>query len=120
MGEPRTIVAEFHKGLDKRMRLWQLTVIGPESDHVGRSWVGRTQYDVDWSRRYGYLFHQSGGGGDGSIPVSGIYFATDDAKVEERRCTLVGRKLKKLNRTRRLRRIPPSFDLAPGQDLLGW
>lgn len=126
--KPRAIVAEFHKSAGGRLTLWAVTTLEDE----GHDWRSRTQYDVEHSRKYGYLFHQSGGGGGEPINVSGIYFVSGGAKVKENPCDLVDardrppwkskrtRAIRKRNRTRQLRALPKAFDLEPGQDLLDW
>lgn len=115
----RATVAEFHKEANGRFTLFSLTVV-KEGDDRGRQYLVRETYDVDHSRRYGYLFEMSGCGGSHAVPVSGPYFATREIEVEEKPSTLVNRKARKRNRTRRLRAVPKAFDVAPGQDLLGW
>ena len=124
----RAIVAEFHKDPGGRLELFSLVSI----DKDGREYLWRTAYDVDRSRRYGYLFHESGAGGRGAVPVSGIYFASGDVSVKETPCQLVDarerspwrgkrtRAIRHRNRTRRLRALPKAFDLEPGWDLLDW
>lgn len=123
----RAIVAEFQKNASKRLMLFALTAIEDHGDYLYRK-----LYDVDWSRRFGYLFHQSGAGGVGPVEVSGIYFVSGDVKVRERPCQLVGHDdeppwrgrstkiVRARNRTRRLRRLPRSFEPEPGKDLLDW
>lgn len=117
----RATVAEFHKDGRGRLILFSLTVVKQETDRRdGREYLMRETYDVDHSRQYGYLFHMSGAGGSDPVPVSGPYFASGDVEVKETKSTLVNRKSRKLNRTRRLRAIPKAFSCEPGHDLLNW
>lgn len=115
----RAMVGQFFKEPSGHFRLFSLTVV-EEGEDRGRAYRMRKSYDVDYSRRYGYLFHMSGAGGSHAEPVDGPYFACGDLEVEERSSTLVNKKARDRNRTRRLRAIPKAFDLEPGQDLLGW
>jgi len=112
---PHSIVAEFHKDSGGRFELFSLTVIEDRGEYLSRS-----IYDVDHSRKYGYLFHQSGSGGAGPVPVSGIYFVRGNVDVKESPCTLINRVARKRNHTRKLRVLPKAFDLKPGWDLLDW
>jgi hypothetical protein len=128
----RAIVAEFHKDSGGRLTLFSLTAIQNKPAHDGGTYRSRDTYDVDHSRRYGYIFHQSGAGGGGPIPVSGIYLTSGDIAVEERPTSLVDGNdkspwrskktaaIRKRNRTRRLRAVPKAFDMEPGWDLLDW
>lgn len=125
----RGIVAQFYKEPGGRLALNSLTVIECKSDHVGgREYIARTEYDVDWSRSYGYLFHQSGGGGRPPIDVSGVYFTSGAVAIKENPATWCdgrGRErrtkaIRKRNRTRRLLNLPKAIDLRDGQDLFDW
>jgi hypothetical protein len=128
---PRAIVAQFHKTAGGRFELWSLTTITEEvaKDGSGGIWLSRDIYDVDWSRAYGYLYHQSGAGGSGPVPVDSIYFAKGDVQIEERPCTLLerskatgrwrAREIRARNKTRRLRKLPKAFRMESG-DLLDW
>lgn len=112
----RATVALFHKSLGGRFTLFSLTVIERKADYVSRD-----TYDVDLSRGHGfYLYHMSGAGGCGPIPVDGIYFTTGDVEVEEKASTLCNKKLRRVNATRRLRALPKAFADAPAGDLLEW
>ena len=133
-------VAEFYKDAGGKLTLYSLTSIGRGVDPNGREYTFRDYYDVEYSRRYGYLFHQSGAGGDGLVVVSGIYFASGKAAIKETPCKVVDsrdkppwrgkktRAIRALNRTRRLRKLPKSFTadtplsrgIKPGEDLLDW
>lgn len=129
----RAIVAEFHKTAGGRLSLWSLTSITEEAarDGSGKTYLMLRVYDVETSRKFGYIFHQSGGGGSSPVSVEGIYFTSGDVAVEERPCHLVdpkdkppwrGKKTKairKRNRTRRLRSLPKAFTSDSG-DLLDW
>ena len=130
----RQIVAEFHKSAGGRLSLWSVTTITekPLKDGSGETYLSRDIYDVEQSRQFGYIFHQSGGGGRGPVPVEGIYFATPGAEVEERPCQLVdardkppwrGKKTRAIrarNKTRRLRALPKAFAPPAGGDLMNW
>lgn len=129
----RRIVAEFHKVAGRPLRLFSLTVVTDETTNDGRRYVGRTTYDVDHSRKYGYVYQQSGfGGGDAPVRVSGIYFASPGVIVEESPTNLVHhadrppwrskktKAIRKINRTRRLRTLPKSFAVGASTDLLTW
>lgn len=98
--------------------------------HHGATYISRDYYDVETSRRYGYIFHMSGGGGAGRIAVDSPYFVSGTARIKEtpnRLCCWpidrTGRRTRatrKRNRTRRLTALPKYFDLLPGEDLLAW
>lgn len=117
----RSIVAEFYKDRRGGISLFSVTAV---EDHG--AYLSRTIYDVDHSKEWGYLFHQSGAGGGDVIPASGIYFVSGNVQVEERPTTVVdprGRRtkaLRKMNRTRRLLILPKEFAIEPGRDLLDW
>ncbi len=127
--KPRSVVAEFHKKSSDRLELFSLIVVEDRGDYLAR-----TTYDVDYSKQYGYIFHQSGGGGAGPVPISGIYFVGGaiNVKVKESPCQLVSRDdrppwrgkktriIRERNKTRRLRSLPNAFDMKPGWDLLDW
>jgi hypothetical protein len=129
---PRAIVAQFHKDSGGRLTMFSLTVIEHGTERDGREYLCRKTYDVDHSRAYGYLFHQSGGGGSLPVNVQGIYFASGDVEIEEKPTQLVDardkppwrgkktRAIRKRNRTRRLPRLPKAWTLEPGWDLLDW
>jgi hypothetical protein len=131
----RIIVAEFHKDSRGHLELFSLTAITESKDRGdGKTYVGKEFFDVDYSRRFGYLFHMSGGGGDplAKVEVRGIYWASPIAKIKEKPTQLVdgndsppwkGKKtlaIRKRNRTRRLPNLPQAFKLEPGWDLLNW
>lgn len=113
---PRPTVAEFYKEPNGRLRLFSLVVTNERNDR-GRPYTMRETYDVDWSKRYGYIFEQSGFGGDDAVTVTGPYFVRGAIPVKEQRAH---RRARKGNRTRRLRAVPRAFDLSGGQDLLEW
>lgn len=130
MGE-RSCVAQFIKGSGGRLELWSITYMEEKVSRDGAAYVSRDYYDVETSRRYGYIFDQSGGGGGNKpVVVDSPYFVTGDARVVERPNRLCcwpldetgrrTRKMRKRNRTRRLTNLPPYFDLEPGEDLLQW
>lgn len=131
-GSARQIVAEFHKSARGRLTLFALTTITEGVADDGRRYTMREQYDVDLSRRYGYIFDLTGVGGGPTVEVSGIYFASPGASVKEKPCQLVSaddrppwrskktKTIRERNRTRRLRSLPRSFALERGWDLLTW
>lgn len=128
----RQIIAEFHKSAGRRLELFSLTTIEEKKGHDGQKYLSRSTYDVDWSRTYGYVFHESGCGGRDEVDVRGIYWASGGTKVRELPTTLVSSSdkppwksketlaIRKRNRTRRLRKLPKVFRLEAGHDLLGW
>lgn len=129
----KAIVAEFHLAADRRMTVCSLTTIVRITAHDGKRYELQRVYDVDWSKTCGcYIFHMSGAGGSQPITVSGIYVASGPVETQETPTTLVDgrdhppwrsretRVIRRLNHTRRLRKLPKSFDLAPGQHLLDW
>lgn len=129
----RGVVAEFHKSAGGRLRLFAITTLTEEIGHDKRLWIGRTGYDVDYSRTYGcYIWHESSGGGDDVIEVSGPYFKSGDVEVKEEPTTLVdGRDkppwkskrtaaIRKRNRTRQMKALPKAFVLNEGEDLIDW
>lgn len=128
----RALVAEFHKDSGGRLKLFALTVIANESGRDSRTYISRTMCDIEYSRRYGYLFDQCGAGGYGPISVTGIYFVKGDVRIKERPTQLVDARdkppwrgkrtlaIRARNRTRRLRDLPKAFALEPGWDLLDW
>lgn len=128
----RQIVAEFHKRAGGRLELFAITTLTKEVGNDGRAYLSRTQYDVDLSRKYGYIFDQSGFGGGSTVAVSGIYFASSGVSLKETPTQLVAstdkppfrskatKVIRQRNRTRRLRSLPRSFDLRPGWDLMDW
>jgi hypothetical protein len=115
MTERRAIVAEFHKDSGGRLTLISVTSVEDHGDYFYRK-----IYDVDHSKSHGYLFHQSGAGGSGPVPVNGPYFVSGNVEVKEGPNRLVNRKARKRSRTRRLRAVPVAFDLEQGWDLLDW
>ena len=132
----RAIVAEFFKDSGNRIRLNNLVSIQEEkSRRDGKIYISHNRYDVDLSRAYGYLFHQSGWGGMVPVEVSGIYFIQGNAalaEIKEVDPSWVDHKdsppwkaartlaIRKRNRTRCLRRLPKQFALTDGDDLLNW
>lgn len=129
----RELVAEFFKDSRGKVRLINLIVLQETvSNHSGKVYVSRDQYDVDYSRHYGYLFHMSGSGGGPPVEVSGIYFVKGTPEVEEKEPQWVHPKdsppwtgkrtlaIRKRNQTRRIPQLPKAFDVAEGEDLLDW
>lgn len=129
----RGIVAEFYKSAGGRLMLFSLTVLEEVPAHAGiDTYIGRTGYDVEYSRAYGYLWNETSGGGDRVVAVSGPYFTSGPVEVKEEPTQLVdardkppwkGRRtqaIRKRNRTRRLRKLPKAFVLEPGWDLQDW
>lgn len=132
----RDVVAEFFKDSTGRVRINNLTVLQEEwSNYHGEVRTSRQYWDVDYSRKYGYLLHMSGCGGSGPIEVRGIYFvegkgkpnirekepqwvdARDNQPFEEQPRTQA---IRRRNRTRRLTRLPKAIDLREGEDILDW
>jgi hypothetical protein len=126
----RAIVAQFHKSKGGRLTLWSLVVIEEKKDRDGSVWLERDIYDVDLSRKYGYLYHMSGSGGSAPVEVDCLYFASGDVEIKETPCMLCERskttkrwktrEIRALNKTRRLRMLPKAFRLEDGGDLLEW
>ena len=113
------IIAEFFFRPNGRRELSQLYVQEPGS----KSWSG---YDVDFSKAYGYVFHNSSDG-CGPVPVSGPYWTNaGTGAVIPQPSRLCDKRTRKLNGTHRLSRIPIEFrthqywqDRKP-TDLLDW
>lgn len=128
MAHERGVVAEFFKYPGGRLEIVSLTVVDNRTAIDGRECVSRTLYDVDWSSRHGYIFHQSGSGGGSRVEVRGIYFATGSMWLVERRAEWCDHRrreqatkaIRKRNRTRRILNLPRQIDLSEGEDLLGW
>lgn len=128
----RNLVAEFQKTAGKRLELFSLIRLEEVDGQDGQKVISRTIYDVDLSRTYGYVFHESGGGGRGPVEVEGIYWASEGVELRELPTKLVSSSdnppwksketlaIRKRNRTRRLCRLPKAFRLENGKDLLDW
>ena len=128
----RGIVALFQKSAGGRLALFSITTLTTENAHDGHTYRSRTEYDVDWSRQFGYIWHDSGGGGKRVVEVDGIYFTSGDVKVKEEPTTLVDARdkppwksrrtlaVRERNRTRRLLKLPKAFALCGGEDLIDW
>lgn len=128
----RKIVAEFWKPEKGPLELHSLTVLERVTRHDGKPGTSRTGYDVNHSKRYGYLFHMSSGGGSTEIEASGIYFSSGNPKVKEMPVQYVDTNdeppwegtgtvaIRKRNRTRRLLKLPAEFKVARGKDLMDW
>jgi hypothetical protein len=127
------IIGEFYKDSGNRLKLNSLTVITETlKAYDGKVHRGRDGYDVEWSRHYGYMFHNSSGGGAKTVEVSGIYFMSGDVTVEEFPCQFVDHRdrspfngkrtkaVRKRNRTRRLPVLPKAFDMDGCANLLEW
>lgn len=126
---PRTILAEFQKEASGRLLLFSVNVFEDSG-----AYVGRTIYDVERSRKYGYMFDQSGAGGGCAVEVRGIYFLGGPVKVSvtERPTDLVSgndkppwrspesKRIRERNRTRRLNKLPKEFRCDNGGDLMMW
>lgn len=129
--ERRSIVAQFVKwGNGEPIRLFSLTVIGPS--RYG-PWLDRTEYSVEWSKRYGYLYHHCGSGGGALVDVMGAYHVSGHVAVREQAATWCSArdrppwrgkrtlKVRRRNRTRRLRQLPMCISgMKAGWDLLDW
>jgi hypothetical protein len=139
----REVVGHFFKDASKRVRLHSLTVLQEVNSYTpGGTYLMREEWDVDYSKTFGYLFHNSGSGGDESIEVRGIYHVTAKTvakrllgeslgelvapKIVEKEPQWVGMDergtavIRKRNRTRRLFRLPKAISLSEGEDLLDW
>ena len=115
------IIAGFHKTQGGRFTLESLTTITLEtSRHDGKEYLSHSHYDVDYSRMYGYLYHMSGFGGGPVHPVSGIYFTSGEVQVKEEPAAYVNRTIRRINKTRKLKKLPKAFALQDGEDLFGW
>ena len=131
----RSVVAEFFKDGRGIVRVNNLTVLQEEKGYEGRVYVCKQLWDVDYSRKFGYLLHMSGAGGRSTIEVRGIYHvsgignpkiveiepqwvdARDSEPFDDKPRTIA---VRKRNRTRRLTKLPKAIDLKPGQDMLDW
>lgn len=127
----RVVITQFHRSAGNRTTIWSLIVLEPERGHDGKMYLAQHHYDVEHSRRFGYIFHMSAAGGfplkvDGRYHVSGNL---NGKRVIEEPCQLVhssdrppwqSRKTKALrefNKTR-LIRLPKQFRDEP--DTLSW
>lgn len=126
----RTVIAEFFKDGRGVVRVNNLTVIEEE-----RGGFHKEIWDVDYSRKYGYIVHQSGAGGEVSpIEVRGIYHVsgTGNPEIVETEPQWVDARdsppwtgartlaIRKRNQTRRLTKLPKAIDIQPNQDMLAW
>lgn len=115
----RKVVALFHKQPNGRLEMFSLTTLQRVQGYYGPA-IERNDYNVDWSKKYGYLWNMCGsGGGDTPIPVDGIYYASRDVTVLERPSALTNRAARRRNKTRRLPALPRKF-LCNGGDLIDW
>lgn len=126
----QAVVAQFYRAPGGKLEMFWLTALERQVGHDGREYFSLRTYDVDLSKRYGYIFHMSGFGGD-DVVVDGPYFCSGDGlPVRERPSRLCSwprrddgqrtRAMRRRNRTQRLVALPRYFDLEPGQDLLDW
>src|ERR1700744_2297171 len=118
---PVGLVAQFITHQSRRMDLWSVTVFTFRHDSRMGSWIMRDEYDVELSKKYGYIFNQSGWGGGKTVSVSGAYFAWGDVEIKEEPTSLVSPTdeppwcapetlaIRKRNRTRRIKRLPRAF-----------
>lgn len=145
----REVVGMFYKDSSNRIRLNNLVVLQECGKNDGNVYLVCEQWDVDYSRKYGYLYHMSGCGGDESIEVRGIYHTTatymakrllgestgalvpliiiekEPQWVDSRDKAPFDNKprtlaVRKRNRTRRISNLPKDIVLREGQDLLDW
>lgn len=127
------VVGHFYRAPNGETRLFTLTVISEGySRHNDKIYISRKVYDVEWSKKYGYLFHNSGSGGGNVVKVDGLFFCSGDVEIERDRCQLVDARdnppwrskrtirIRRINATRRMMRLPRHVDLQPGQDLSTW
>jgi hypothetical protein len=127
----RSVITQFHRSAGKRTVIWSLIVLEPERGHDGKTYLSQRHYDVEHSRRFGYLFHMSGSGGF-PLKVDGLYHVSGNLNgdtVIEEPCQLVDssdrppwrsrktRAIRERNRTR-LIRLPKQFSGEP--DMLAW
>lgn len=127
----RSVVTIFQRTAGKRTYPWSLIVFEPERDHKGEWQLYQHLYDVEYSKRFGYIFHMSGAGAF-PLEIDGLYHVSGDLdgkSVIEKPCQLVdssdnppwkGAKTKAIrarNGTRRIR-MPKAFSDAP--DMLAW
>jgi hypothetical protein len=144
----REVVALFFKDASKRVWLNSLVVL-QEIEGTTGAYVRKEFWDVDYSKKFGYIYHMSGAGGDDSIEVSGLYHSTatfvtkkllgipiaalDGLHIVEKPAQWVDARdefpfdnqprtqaIRKRNRTRRIGKLPKVFYLQPGHDLLDW
>lgn len=129
----RAVIAEFFRPACGVPRLHALTVVKDFVCSDGRVLRSQTQYDVEWSRTYGYyLFHQSGSSAGDLVTIGGIYHASGPAVLHEKPSQWVSgrdkppwrsratRLVRKRNPMHRLLRLPKHIDIEPSQDLLDW
>ena len=112
----RAVVASFILQEDGTYEL--NSVISQHGDCPGCS-----IYDVDLSKSYGYVFHQSGAGFSAPFKESGIYWSISPETVTEKPCqwTITGdgnNAFQERNATRRLEAIP--WDMDGAEDILEW
>lgn len=131
----RGIVAEFHKDSGGRLKLFSMTTLTEETCRSdGKTYISQCGYDVEWSRKWGYIWHMSSAGAF-DLKVEGIYFISGDvpeAEIIEEPVTLVDyrdkppwrsnrtKAIRERNRTRRLRQLPKAFEIREGEDLVDW
>lgn len=108
MSKPLPFVAEFYRRPDRSLELQCLTTVDGERTRI---------FDVNLSKRHGYIFDEVGGGRV-PVAVSGIYYATKGVPLAISRSRLIIRAARQRNRTHRLSRLPRRF--ACEGDLLGW
>lgn len=128
---PVALVAMFEVEPNGRMDLFSLTVFRSEIGYDRRPQVARIEYNVDLSKKFGYIFNKHGFGGDRSVEVEGVYFAYGDVELIEGPTTLVSETdsppwispatfaIRECNQTRRLKRLPRRFG-GHGRNLLAW
>lgn len=127
----RSVISTFLRTAGRRTHLWSLVVIEPTRGHDGKTYLSQYLYDVEWSRRFGYIFHMSGAGGF-DLEVEGLYHVSGDLhgeKVTEKPCRLIDpndrppyrsaktKAIRDRNKTRRIR-LPKQFQGEP--DVLAW
>lgn len=128
------VVGHFYRSGNGDTRLFALTVIREGvSRHTGGAYISKGTYDVEWSKRYGYLFGMTGcGGGGRTVEVDGLFHCSGDIEIERKPCRLVDlrdkprycgratRRIRRINATRRMMRPPIHIDLRHGQNLFDW
>lgn len=145
----REVIGHFYKDSSKRVHLNALTVLQETKGYEGRVYVSRQEWDVDYSRKFGYIFHMSGCGGGEEVEVSGIYHRTTTCvakrllgepvealtapRIVEKEPQWVDSRdeppfdnrprtkaIRERNRTRQIFRLPKVFDKTPEADLMDW
>lgn len=146
----REVIALFFKDKSKIVRLYSLIVLKEiKKNYEGKTFLSRYEYDVEYSKKFGYIFNHFGYGGSPIINVSGIYHVTANVVTKRLMGQSTGvlvppkivenppqwvdsrdkapfdnkprtKEVRKRNKTRQLFKLPKAFDVKPGEDLLEW